>query len=43
MRSALADLKLEEVIAVHAGDESYLLSKRVRAVSAHRLDSDIGI
>lgn len=43
MRSALADLKLEEVLVVHAGAESYPLSERVRAVSAHRLDSDIGI
>ncbi len=43
MRSALADLKLEEVLVVHAGAESYPLSERVRAVSAHRLDSDLGI
>ena len=43
MRNALTDLNLEEVIVLHAGSESYPLSGRVRAVSAHRLDLDLKI
>ena len=43
MRNALAALKLEEVIVVYAGTESYPLAERVRAVSAHRLDLDLKI
>ena len=37
MRNALRDLKLDELIVVHAGDSSYPLADRIRAVSAHRL------
>ena len=37
MRNALRDLKLDELIVVHAGDSSYPLTDRIRAVSAHRL------
>ena len=43
MRSALEALQLEEVIVVHAGEESYRLAPQVRAVSAQRLNVDIEI
>jgi predicted AAA+ superfamily ATPase len=32
MRSALADLKLDSLTVIHAGDASFPLAKRVRAV-----------
>ena len=41
MRNALRDLKLDELIVVHAGDLSYPLADRIRAVSAHRLLTDL--
>ena len=43
MRSALEALQLEEVIVVHAGEESYRLAPQVRAVSAQRLNVDLHI
>ena len=43
IRSALADLNLSEVIVVHAGRDSYRLAAKVRAVSASRLDADLGL
>jgi hypothetical protein len=41
MRSALADLKLDRLDVIHAGDETYPLSERVRAVSLSRLLEDL--
>jgi len=41
MRRALQDLKLDELIVVHAGNSSYPLADRIRAVSAHRLLTDL--
>lgn len=43
IRSALRDLGLSEVIVVHAGRESFRLGADVRAVSAARLDDDLGL
>lgn len=43
MRSALADLNLEEVIVIHAGSESYPLAEKVRAVAAERLIEELKI
>ncbi len=40
-RTALRDLELEEVIVIHAGDESYPLAKQVRAVAAARMETDL--
>ena len=41
MRHALRDLNLDELIVVHAGDSSYPLADRIRAVSADRLLTDL--
>ena len=41
MRNTLRDLKLDELIVVHAGDSSYPLADRIRAVSAQRLVTDL--
>jgi len=41
MRAALSDLRLERLDVVHAGDETYPLAERIRAVSAHRLEQDV--
>ena len=41
MRSALADLKLDRLDVVHAGDLTFPLAPRIRAVSAARLTKDI--
>ena len=41
MRNALRDLKLDELIVVHAGDESYPLADRIRTVAARRLVTDL--
>jgi hypothetical protein len=37
MHHALADIDLDRVIVVHAGDQSYPLAPRIEAVAAHRL------
>ncbi len=37
MRSALSDLKLEELLVVHAGEHAFSLGERVRAVPWRRL------
>lgn len=42
MRSALADLKLQRIDVVHAGDETWQLAPRIRAVALTRLERDIG-
>lgn len=41
MRSALADLGLDELAVVHAGTESYPLAPRIRAVALTRLREDL--
>ena len=41
IRSALTDLDLSEAIVVHAGEDSYRLAAKVRAVAAARLDTDL--
>ena len=41
MRSALESLDLTRIDVIHAGDETYPLSKRIRAVAATRLLDDV--
>ncbi len=41
MRSALETLKLDELVVVHAGGESYPLAPNVRAVALRRLREDV--
>ena len=41
MRSALSDLKLTRLDVIHAGDKTFLLDKRVRAVALSKLLEDI--
>ena len=41
MRSALVDLKLPTLDVIHAGDHTFELGERIRAVSAARLLTDI--
>lgn len=41
MRTAASDLHLDEVLLIHAGDESYRLASNIRAVAAKRLGTDL--
>jgi len=41
MRTALTDLSLDRLDVLHAGDETFPLADRIRAVAATRLRSDI--
>ncbi len=41
MRSALRDLSLDELNVVHAGEETFPLARRVRAIAAGRLVEDL--
>ena len=41
MRSALTDLKLQSLDIIHAGDRTFQLDKRVRAVSFSRILTDL--
>ena len=41
MRHALADLKLERLDVVHAGEATFPLAESIRAVSFARLLSDL--
>jgi hypothetical protein len=41
MRSALENLKLTELVVIHAGIESYQLSRGIRAVALGRLREDL--
>jgi predicted AAA+ superfamily ATPase len=41
IRNALVDLKLRRLDVIHAGDQTFSLSERVRAVAFTRLDDDI--
>ncbi len=43
MRAALPDLDLSEAIVVHAGDDSYRVAAKVRAVAAARLETDLDL
>ena len=42
MRSALSDLKLDSLTVVHAGDASFPLAARVRAVGWRAITTEIG-
>jgi len=42
IRSALDDLQLTRVDVIHAGAESFPLTKKVRAIAAQRLLTDLG-
>ena len=41
IRSALSDLRLERLDVIHAGEETFPLADRVRAVALCRLLSDL--
>jgi predicted AAA+ superfamily ATPase len=41
MRSALEALDLEELVVVHAGEESYRLAARIRAVALRQLRTEV--
>jgi hypothetical protein len=41
MRHALSDLKLKRLDVVHAGETTFPLAENIRAVSFHRLLTDI--
>jgi len=41
MRSALDDLGLESIVLVHAGDRTFPLAERIRAVALSRMFEDI--
>ncbi len=41
MRNALSDLKLQRIDVIHAGDKSFPLGDRIRAIAIHRLLVDI--
>ena len=41
MRSAVEDLTLHELVVIHAGEHSYPIANRVRAVAASRLLDDL--
>ena len=41
MRTALADLRLRQLYVIHAGDHTFSLDKRVRAVPLSRLTQDL--
>jgi len=41
MRSALADLKLQSLDVIHAGEHSYPIGEKVRAVALSRLLIDL--
>ncbi len=41
MRSAIADLSLSRIDVIHAGEDTFPLAKRVRAVAANRMLDDL--
>ena len=43
MHTALEVLELAELIVIHAGRDSFRLARDIRAVSASRLGSDLGL
>ncbi len=42
MRSALRDLRLDSLCVIHAGDRTFPLDKKVRAIALARLEEDLG-
>ena len=43
MRSAMSDLKISQLHVVHAGEETFPLAKKVRAVAFADLLTEIGV
>jgi hypothetical protein len=43
MRSAMTDLKLSQLYVVHAGEASFPLAKKVRAVAFADLLKEVGV
>ena len=41
MRSALVDLKLMKIFVIDAGENTYMMDKKIRAVALSRLLDDI--
>ncbi|MDA1082742.1 MAG: ATP-binding protein [Gemmatimonadetes bacterium] len=41
MRAALADLKLHQLNVIHAGEDTFALAPRIRAIAATRLTADL--
>jgi hypothetical protein len=41
MRTALADLKLRELFVIHAGENSFPLADRIKAVAMGRILKDL--
>ena len=41
MRSALVDLKLKRIEVIHAGETTYRMDKKIRAVALTRMLRDI--
>jgi hypothetical protein len=41
MRSALVDLKLMGIDVIHAGEKTFMMDKKIRAVALPRLLEDI--
>jgi len=41
MRTALADLRLERLDVLHAGQDTFLLADNVRAVALRRIFEDV--
>jgi predicted AAA+ superfamily ATPase len=41
MRAALHDLRLDEIVVVHAGSRSYDLDRKIRAISLDRILEDV--
>ena len=41
MRNAIADLKLKQLYIIHAGDKSFQLEQKIKAIALHRLLKDI--
>lgn len=41
MRAALQDLRLDEIVIVHAGSRSYSLDRRIKAIPLHRILDDV--
>ena len=41
MRSALVDLKLMKIDVIHAGENTFMMDKKIRAVALPRLLDDI--
>jgi len=42
MQVALHDLKLDSIDVIHAGRDTFPMTKQIRAVSLHQLDGIVG-